>query len=232
MEIKTLVLSDLGTNCYIVPAGKTTLTGMTSPDDGGTADTGTDAAVIIDPADDPELILAKTAEMGLVPAWILLTHGHFDHTGGVAFIKKKTGAKVYIHGSDKEMLSDPVKSLSFFTPDRGFEKSEADEEVNDGDKLTLGDLTFEVLHTPGHTEGSVCYLLTDPGTGKKYMFSGDTLFRDSIGRSDTYSGSGAKIMRSLKKLSALPDDYIVLPGHGPDTKLSVEKKYNPFLSGV
>ncbi len=211
MEIKNLVLSELGTNCYIVPAG--------------------DKAVVIDPADDPLRITAAADGMGLGIAWILLTHGHFDHTGAAASIRETSGAQVYIHGNDVEMLSDPVKSLSFFTPERAFSPCEADVTVNDGDRLTLGGLTFDVLHTPGHTEGSVCYLMTDPGTGAKYMFSGDTLFRDSIGRSDTYSGSTEKLMKSLDKLNALTDEYKVLPGHGPSTTLSAEKKYNPFLAG-
>lgn len=212
MEIKRLVLSDLGTNCYIVFAGE--------------------SAVVIDPADDPEYIINCVEKEGAKPEWVLLTHGHFDHTGGAAYIREKCGAKVYIHENDNEMLTDSVKALAFFTPERGFEPCEADEFVHDGDAIELGGLTFKVLHTPGHTEGSVCYLLTDPDTGANIMFSGDTLFRDSIGRSDTYSGNSGKLFDSLDKLGALEGDYRVLPGHGPETKLSTEKKYNPFLSGI
>lgn len=210
MEIKKLVLSGLGTNCYIVTSGET--------------------AVVIDPADSPEYIISSAEKGGVKIEWVLLTHGHFDHTGGAAFIREKCGAKVYIHNNDNEMLTDSVKALAFFTPERGFEPCEADAFVSDGDVLELGGLKFRVLHTPGHTEGSVCYLLTDPDTGENIMFSGDTLFRDSIGRSDTYSGNSGKLFESLEKLSALEDDYRVLPGHGPETKLSTEKKYNPFLS--
>ncbi len=236
MEIKRLVLSDLGTNCYIIPAGETEAD-IRVPDGGDTDGKAlyktekktVSAAVVIDPADDPERIISAADSMGLRIAWILLTHGHFDHTGAAAYIRDKLGAKVYIHGSDVEMLSDPVKSLSFFTPERAFAPCEADATVNDGDSLALGRLTFDVLHTPGHTRGSVCYLMTDPDGGGKYMFSGDTLFMDSIGRSDTYSGSSDTLMKSLERLSALTDDYKVLPGHGPDTTLFVEKKYNPFL---
>jgi glyoxylase-like metal-dependent hydrolase (beta-lactamase superfamily II) len=187
-------------------------------------------AVVVDPADSADEILAAAGKAGYFIKWILLTHGHFDHTGAASAIKAATGAEIYIHGSDNEMLTDSVKSLSFFTPERPFAPAEADKLLKDGDKLTLGNVTFTVVHTPGHTAGSVCFLCDDPDGGKKIMLSGDTLFRDSIGRSDTYSGDPLIQHDSLDKLKALTDDYIVLPGHGEATTLAVEKKYNPFIA--
>lgn len=220
MKYIHLVLSSLGTNCYIVPTSETVQT-----------DTAVlTAAAVIDPADEPEAIFAAAENAGLAIKYILLTHGHFDHTGAAAALKEKTGAEIYIHTADKPMLTDPVTSLAFFTPERSFAPCTADHLVTDGEKLSIGGLTFTVLHTPGHTAGSVCFLCDDPDGGRKLMFAGDTLFKDSIGRSDVYSSDPSAMQDSLDKLAALPDDYTVLPGHGDLTTLDVEKRYNPFLS--
>ena len=221
MKYIHLVLSGLGTNCYIVPTGRTVNTD------------GRDliSAAVIDPADDPDTILSEAEKAGFSIKHILLTHGHFDHTGAAAALKERTGAEIYIHEADQTMLTDSVSSLAFFTPERPFAPCEADHLIKDGDLLTLEDLTFKVLHTPGHTAGSVCFLCDDPEGGKKLMFAGDTLFKDSIGRSDVYSSDPYAQQDSLEKLAALPDDYEVMPGHGPATTLNTEKRYNPFLGG-
>ncbi len=212
MNIIRLTLSPLATNCYIVPVG------------GGNA-------VVIDPADDGEKILDAAEKAGLSVKKILLTHGHFDHTGGAAYIKEKTGAPIYIHKADNELLSDAVKALAFFCPGKPFVTCTADVLFDDGDVITEGSAEFRVMCTPGHTAGSVCFLYSD-AAGENIMFAGDTIFKDSIGRSDGYSGDPEVQLRSLDKLKELETDYIILPGHGESTTLFTEKRYNPFLSDM
>ncbi|MBO6230224.1 MAG: MBL fold metallo-hydrolase [Ruminiclostridium sp.] len=210
MDIIQLVLSPLATNCYIVP-------------------TGAGEAVVIDPADDEEKILDTAAKAGLAIKKILLTHGHFDHIGGAAYIKEQTGAPIYIHKADTELLTDPVKALAFFCPGKPFVSCEPDVLFDNGDVIKQGSLEFTVMSTPGHTAGSVCFLCSD-GNGNDIMFAGDTIFKDSIGRSDGYSGDPEVQLRTLDKLKELEKDYIIYPGHGESTTLSAEKRYNPFLS--
>lgn len=218
MDILRLVLSGLATNCYIFP------TGERDPEDKM-------CAAVCDPADNAAAIISAAGNAGLTVKYILLTHGHYDHTGAAAELKEKTGAPIYIHKADEVMLSDSVKSLAFFTPERRFVPCEADEFVEEGKDIRLGKLDISVLHTPGHTAGSVCYLFSDPDAPeKRYMLSGDTLFKDSIGRSDTYSGDPVVQLRSLDKIRELEGDYIVLPGHGEATTLETEKRFNPFIA--
>lgn len=209
MEIKSLVLPPLGTNCYLVKTGE-------------------NSGVAIDPADKGKSVAAAAADFGMRIEKILLTHGHFDHTGGVNEIKDATGAKVYIHESDVCMLSDGDKALAYFCPSKKFEAKEADVIIKDGDEIEQDGIVFKVMHTPGHSAGSVCFLVeTDE---ENYMFSGDTIFKDSIGRSDGYSGDYIVQKETLAKLTALEKDYIILSGHGGVTTLSEEKLYNPFLA--
>lgn len=210
MEIKTLVLSPLGTNCYLVKTGE-------------------DRGVVIDPADDAEKILLKAEEMGISIKKILLTHGHFDHTGAAKEIKEKTDAPIYIHKDDECMLSDGNKALAYFCPEIPFEEKKADVLLKDGDTVTDGEVTFKVMHTPGHSAGSVCFLI-ESVTEKNIMFAGDTIFKDSIGRSDGYSGDYIVQRATLEKLRNLTEDYIIYSGHGASTTLKTEKKFNPFIS--
>ena len=210
LKIIELVLSPLATNCYIV-------------------ETGSGEAVVIDPADSGEEILSAAENAGLRIRKILLTHGHFDHTGAAAFVKEHTGAPICIHKADNELLSDAVKALAFFCPGKPFISCEADEFFENGDPVTQGNVTFTVLHTPGHTAGSVCFLCKDEN-GRNIMFAGDTIFKDSIGRSDGYSGDPRVQMQSLEKIKELTEDYIIYPGHGESTTLNAEKRYNPFIS--
>ena len=208
MEIKTIVLPPLGTNCYIIKTGK-------------------DSGVIIDPASKSSKIASAAEELGIKIKKILLTHGHFDHTGGVNSLKEEDKSiKVYIHKDDECMLSDGDKAFAFFSTNK-FEKKEADVFIKDGDEIKQDDVTFKVMHTPGHSAGSVCFLVETEEAN--YMFAGDTIFKDSIGRSDGYSGDYIVQKKTLEKIKALDKDYIVLSGHGEATTLSEEKMYNPFL---
>lgn len=157
--------------------------------------------------------------------YILLTHGHFDHIMGVKRLQKTFGGEIVIHEADADCLSDSRKSLAgvlgFACP-----PFECDVTVSDGDILALGEKKIEVISTPGHTVGSVCYK-TD-----KYIFSGDTLFNRGIGRTDFPGGSMEEILTSIKKLYALDGDYRVCPGHGDETILSFERENNPYTRGL
>lgn len=162
---------------------------------------------VIDPGDEPHKIKACLEANDLDCGAILITHGHFDHIGAAAEIKEYTGAPVYIHKDDAYRL--------------GFD---ADVLLQDGDSITVGELTFEVIHTPGHTEGGSCYLIGDQ------LFSGDTLFYESVGRTDFPGGDFTVLRGSLKKLRELPyDELYVHPGHMQSTTLSYERACNPFM---
>ena len=154
--------------------------------------------------------------------YILLTHGHFDHISGVKALKEDFGGDVVIHREDAGCLYDKSKSLAskFFFPQHDVT---ADVLVDDGQRLPFGEGEIEVIHTPGHTKGSVCYTIED------IMLSGDTLFKSSIGRTDFPGGSFEEIKASLKKLAALEKNYTVYPGHAESTTLEREKKYNPYV---
>lgn len=157
--------------------------------------------------------------------YILLTHGHFDHIMGVKRLQKKFGGEIIIHEEDALCLSDSEKSLasvwSFACP-----PFESDKTLKDGDILTLGEEKIEVIHTPGHTVGSVCYKT------EKFVFSGDTLFHAGIGRTDFPGGSMEKILSSIKRLYSLEGDYRVCPGHGSETTMSFERDNNPYTRGL
>ncbi len=179
-------------------------------------------AVAIDPGAEPERILEYLRSNGLSVNKILLTHGHFDHIGGVKRIKEETGAELCVHEADAGMLESAAKNMAalFRVP---YTPVKADRLLRDGDTIMLDELCFTVLHTPGHTPGSVSYLIGET------LFSGDTLFRESIGRTDFPGGDSREMTESLKKLCALPGDYTVLSGHGEKTTLSWEREHNPYL---
>lgn len=198
MKVKVMQVGPIGTNCYILE------------------DDTTGKAAVIDPGDEAGRILKVLEEDKVEVEYILLTHGHYDHTTGVPELHRALPqAKVYIHkadangaGSQLFPLVKQVEGLLYY---------------DDGDKLTLGSLTIEVIHTPGHSKGSVTLKVGD------VLFSGDTLFAGSCGRTDLAGGSYAEIMASLKRLGQLEGDYHVCPGHDITSTLEQERRSNPFL---
>ena len=185
-------------------------------------------AIVIDPGDNIDQILAILGRHSLKMKAIVITHAHIDHIGGAAKLKAATGAPVHMNASDQELydqLEVQASWLQMKTPER----TSIDTEARDGDSLKLGEATFQVLHTPGHTRGSISLWI--PTENK--LIAGDTLFRDSIGRTDLPGGDGRQILRSIRdKLLTLPDDAAVVPGHGVLTTIGRERERNPFLHGL
>lgn len=188
-------------------------------------DEATREAIVVDPGDETGRIERVLARHGLRVTFIVITHAHIDHIGGARKLKASTGAPVYMNLSDQEVyehLDVQASWLGMAAP----EKPAIDAEARDGDALALGAARFHVLHTPGHTPGSICLWI--PAESK--LVAGDTLFRESIGRTDLPGGDGRKILRSIReKLLSLPDETEVVPGHGPLTTIGWERAANPFL---
>jgi len=180
-----------------------------------------ETAVVIDPCGDAQSIFEQL--QGAKLAAILLTHGHFDHTSAAAELARLTDAKIYIHSADEDLLSDKKKSFASIMPEE-FCVTTADVLLKGGEVLDFGDLSFRVLHTPGHSPGSVLYIVDD------VIFAGDTLFAGSVGRTDGYGGCSATQAKSLEAIKAIVGDYAVLAGHGPQTTLEAEKRTNPYLA--
>ena len=185
---------------------------------------GNSEVVLIDPADSGDYLYEKLTEKGFSVGAILLTHGHFDHIFGVAALKKKSGAKVYASSAEAKLLEDEGLncSESVGRPVR----VEVDEFLTDGEELTLCDVPIKVIHTPGHTAGSICFYVEEAG----FLIAGDTLFRESVGRTDLPTGSMKTLVDSIReKLMVLPEDTKVYPGHGLPTDIGFEKENNPFI---
>lgn len=179
--------------------------------------------IVIDPGGDVDDIISKIEELGLMIKYIVLTHGHGDHIAGVEELKAHTKAEVAIHKEDEPLIKDGTKNLSSMMA-MGTVEFAPDILLEEGDKLTFGNLEAYVIHTPGHTPGGICLKIEDN------LFSGDTLFAGSIGRTDFEYSSFEDIMYSIKqKLLTLPDETKVYPGHGPATTLKMEKQTNPFI---
>jgi hydroxyacylglutathione hydrolase len=185
-------------------------------------------ALVIDPGDNIEDILAILAKHSLRVKTIVITHAHIDHIGGAAKLKAATGAPVVMNALDQELydhLDVQASWLGMEPPAR----TAIDAAASDGDALTLGPAEIRVLHTPGHTQGSISLWI--PTESK--LIAGDTLFRDSIGRTDLPGGNPRQILRSIEgQLLRLPEETLVVPGHGPNTTIGREKERNPFLQGL
>jgi hydroxyacylglutathione hydrolase len=185
-------------------------------------------AIVVDPGDNIDEILAILARHALRLKTIVITHAHIDHIGGAAKLKAATGAAVHMNAKDQELydhLDVQAGWLGMKTPER----TEIDSEARDGDSIKMGDAVFHVLATPGHTQGSMSLWI--PAENK--LIAGDTLFRDSIGRTDLPGGDGRQILRSIRdKLLTLPEEVQVVPGHGAGTTIGREKDRNPFLQDL
>lgn len=185
-------------------------------------------AIVVDPGDEIAKVTEVLERHHLKVKTIVITHAHIDHIAGAHQLRELTGAPVYLNERDGEllkMLDVQATWLGMATPPR----TEIDAPAEDGTVLQLGPATFHVLHTPGHTQGSISLWI--PQQNK--LIAGDTLFRDSIGRTDLPGGDGRQILSSIKnRLLDLPDETIVIPGHGPKTTIGREKERNPFLQGL
>ena len=198
MKVKLLRVGPIGTNCYILEDDQTNL------------------AAVIDPGDEPELIQEALEKEGVEVRYLLLTHGHYDHTTAVpALHRVYPQADIYIHQADANGAGSTLFPLAGEVDDLKL--------YDEGDVIRLGDHEIQVLHTPGHSPGSVTLKVED------VLFTGDTLFAGSCGRTDLAGGSYAEIMASLKKLGQLPGDYHVCPGHDVTSTLERERRSNPFL---
>jgi glyoxylase-like metal-dependent hydrolase (beta-lactamase superfamily II) len=207
MILKILIVGELQTNCYIL------------------GDEKTKQGVVIDPGGDFEIIEDHLKKLKLKIKYIILTHGHVDHIGALAQLKKATGAEILIHSKDSAMLYDPNQNLSIFSGDEII-ATKADKLLEEGDIIQCDGIKLEILHTPGHTPGSIS-LLTD-----EMIFTGDALFCGSIGRTDFPGSSYQKLISSIKdKILTKEDDLIIYPGHGPSSTIGEEKRNNPFLNG-
>jgi len=215
IKIGRMVLGICQTNCYFLYR------------------TGAPEAIVVDPADYGDKIASALEKNGFKVAGILITHGHFDHIWGCEELKSLADAsaqvdgrepvKVYACEAEKELLKDARKNVSA-SMKRSY-SLDADVYVKDGEEITLAGMTFKVIETPGHTEGGCCYYFEEPGI----LISGDTLFQESVGRTDLPTGSMSTLVRSIKdKLFVLPEETVVYPGHGDSTTIAYEKKYNPF----
>lgn len=208
MYIKTLVLGPVSANCYIICDEKTKVGG------------------VIDPGDFTPSLLKAIDESGMKELkYILCTHGHFDHVQGVSRLKEKfPESEVLIGEKDSGALGDGVLSLaSLFGA--SFYPCVADKVLKNGDKINIGDISFDVLNAPGHTEGGVMYYSKD----QKVIFTGDTVFKGSVGRTDFQGGSMAVLFNTLQKIKKLPEDVVIYSGHGEATTVKNETEYNMYL---
>ena len=201
MNIKTLPLGDYQTNCYLVWAD------------------GSKTCAVIDPGYEAQRVLSAVKKLDLTVDAVLLTHGHFDHVGAVEEIVEETGCQLWMSERDWSKTNSPMNNYLYPLANCDFCEVRFCE---DQEEIPAGGLTFKVFETPGHTEGSLCFLCEDA------MFSGDTLFAGSCGRTDL-GGDWDTILRSLNRLKEMEGDRRVFPGHGLSTTLERERKHNPYM---
>lgn len=203
MRVETVVVGPIQTNCYLVSSD--------------------DELVVVDPGDDAALILQRMG--GRKPSCIVCTHGHWDHVGAVSQLQALTGAGLTLCVHDAGRV-DGVAAMGEHDIARGYGAPAVSRRLAQGDEVKVGSCTFSVIETPGHTPGSICLYCAE----EQVMISGDTLFaQGSYGRTDFEGGSLASMRQSLAKLSALPDEVAVLPGHGPSSTIGVERRLNPYM---
>lgn len=207
MNIHTLTLGDLDTNCYIVWDDQ-------------------NKGFVVDPAAEIDAILAYVGEKQLAIEAVILTHAHFDHMMSAETLCRATGAPLYVGVKDEPALSDPVRNLSDVFQMCAPLCVSADETLREGDVLRIGELSFSVMETPGHTPGCICLL------SEGVLFAGDTLFYDSIGRVDFPGGDVPAMLASLRRLASLPKDTVVYSGHGEPTTIGREVRCNPYLQRI
>lgn len=207
MKIERFGIGPIHTNCYLVSNEETK------------------EAVIIDPADCPEYLVSHIRREGMKPQAILLTHGHFDHIMGIDSFLNEWKVPVYVHEDEEDAMNDISLNHTNVIAASGYTFS-GSEYLKDGQRLNIAGYTFEVLHTPGHTTGCCCYYVES----EQVLFSGDTLFCESVGRTDFANSRPALIGSSIReKLFVLPDETKVYPGHDEETSIGHEKQYNPYV---
>lgn len=206
MEVTVLTVGPVYTNCYIV-----------------NKENDSTGCVVIDPGEDAEKIASYIRKKNLTCEGILLTHGHFDHITAVSELHSLVGGEIYAYEKEKELLADPMLNSSAMV---GYEVGiEADVWLRDGQMLEIAGMQFQVIHTPGHTTGGCCYY----AESDKLLFSGDTIFMESIGRTDLPTGNSRELIDSVRnKVLTLPNDVTIYPGHGPKTTVVYEVANNPY----
>jgi glyoxylase-like metal-dependent hydrolase (beta-lactamase superfamily II) len=206
MIFKCIVVGPLDNNCFII------------------ADEITKEALLIDPGDEPDRILGLIAENNLKVKYIVCTHAHFDHVGAIPELKNETGAKIVVHRDELNIYKHTKEQAALMW---GYELDplpDPDMFISEGDILEIGNIKFEIIHTPGHSPGGICLF------GEGIVITGDTLFAGSVGRTDLFGGDLEKLKKSFKKLLTLPDNTKVFPGHGPQSTIGKERVSN-FFSG-
>jgi glyoxylase-like metal-dependent hydrolase (beta-lactamase superfamily II) len=205
--IKMLAVGPFAANCYIVGSSQTK------------------QGMLIDPGAEAETVLKTVQQAGLTISVILITHAHVDHIGALREVQARTNARFFAHEAEKGFVfSAPMRMLTSIGVSPVKSPSSPDRVLKDGDHVDVGDLRFEVLHTPGHSSGGICL------SGHGVVFSGDTLFNLGIGRTDFPGMSHERLIESIRdKLMVLPDETVVYPGHGPSTTIGRERRGNPFL---